>query len=324
MIMKLKHFVVSLLITCGTVNSAELPLDAYASRVEMRPFNSLTLTDEQFLSGDKNGPAVTLAGELRFPRESPPGKLPAVIIMHGSGGINAANQSWAYEFNQAGIASFVVDSFSGRGLTQVSTDQAKLGRFAGVLDAFKAYEVLASHPRVDANRIALIGTSRGGTAVIYTAMRRFQKTWAPNFRALVTFPLYPSCFDRLDQDEDISMPIYAFHGEIDDYASKEQCKAWLKRLDSAGKSVKSIEYKNAPHSFDSLLGSKTPVASKGSQSTSQCHIVEKSGALINTDENKPFSYGDKCVSYDPKTGYEANAANAVHKAVMDELKVLFR
>jgi len=143
------------------------------------------------LSGDKNGLAVTIAGELRFPRTSSANKLPVVIIIHGSGGINSASQSWAYELNQAGIASFVVDSFSGRGLTQVSTDQGKLGRFAGVLDSFRAYEELSRHPRIDPNRVALIGTSRGGTAVIYTAMRRFQKTWSPQFKALATFPLYP-------------------------------------------------------------------------------------------------------------------------------------
>ena len=73
--------------------------------------------------------------------------------------------------------------------------------------------------------------------MIYTAMCRFQTTWSPQFNALATFPLYPSCFDKLDQDEDITIPINAPHGEIDDYASKEQCVVWLKRLDAAGKSV---------------------------------------------------------------------------------------
>jgi len=319
-----KSIFLTLLIVSGTVKSQDLPLDAYASRLEIKTFNSLTLSDDQFLQGDAKGPTVTLAGELRFPREAGPGKLPAVIILHGSGGINSANQSWAYEFNKAGIASFVVDSFSGRGLTQVSNDQGKLGRFAGVLDSFRAYEELAKHPRIDANRIALIGTSRGGTAVIYTAMRRFQKTWSPQFRAVATFPLYPSCFDQLDQDEDITMPIRAFHGAIDDYASKEQCKAWLKRLEKAGKAVSSVEYQNAPHSFDNLLGTKAPVVSKGAQTTSQCHISERSGILINTDENKPFSYSDKCVTYDPHTGFEPTAAKAVHQAVIEELKVLFK
>jgi len=319
-----KTCLLSLLILNGITHAAEIEIDSFASRVEIRPFTSLTLSDEQFLRGDKSGPAVTLAGELRFPRESSRGKLPAVIIMHGSGGINAANQSWAYELNKAGLASFVVDSFSGRNLTQVASDQAKLGRFAGVLDAFRAYEELTRHTKIDANRIALIGTSRGGTAVIYTAMSRFQKTWSPEFHALATFPLYPSCFDKLDQDEDISMPIHAFHGDIDDYASKEQCKAWLSRLDKAGKSVTSVEYKNAPHSFDNLLGSTSPVVSKGAQSTSQCHISEISGTLVNTDENKLFSYADKCVTYGPKTGYEPNATHSVHKAVIEELRVLFK
>ncbi len=312
------------LVLATSAGATELSLDAYASRVEIRPFNSLTLSDDQFLKGDKAGPSVTLAGELRFPRVTATNKVPVVIIMHGSGGINSANQSWVFELNQAGIATFVVDSFSGRGLTQVSTDQAKLGRFAGVLDAFRAYEELSRHPRIDENRVALIGTSRGGTAVIYTAMRRFQKIWSPQFKALATFPLYPSCFDRLDEDEDTTMHIHAFHGEIDDYASKEQCKSWLQRLDRAGRPTKSTEYKNAPHSFDNLLSSTQPAVSQGSQSTSQCHIIEKSGTLIHAETQKPFTYSDSCVTYDPKTGYEPAAAQAVHKAVLDELKVLLK
>jgi len=307
-----------------TSHAAEITLDSFASRVEIRTFTSLSLSDEQFLRGDPKGLSVTLAGELRLPRQNSSGKLPAVVIMHGSGGINAASQSWAYELNHAGFATFMVDSFSGRGLTQVSTDQAKLGRFAGVLDAFRAVEELSRHPRIDPERIALIGTSRGGTAVVYTAMRRFQQTWSPRFKALATFPLYPSCFDRLDQDEDTTVPIHAFHGEIDDYASKEQCKDWFKRLESAGRVVTSVEYKNAPHSFDNVLGSTTPVASTGAQSTSQCHIAEQSNVLFNLEESKPFSYQDRCVTYNPKTGYEPSATAAVHQAVLSALKKLLK
>jgi hypothetical protein len=37
-------------------------LNDLAARTELRPFESLTLTDQQFLIGDKNGKAVTLAG----------------------------------------------------------------------------------------------------------------------------------------------------------------------------------------------------------------------------------------------------------------------
>jgi len=98
----------------------------------------------------------------------------------------------------------------------------------------------------------------------------------------------------------------------------------LKRLDAAGREVSSVEYKKAPHSFDNLLSSTTPAVSKGSQTTSQCNISEKAGVLINTDTGKPFIYSDKCVTYDPSTGYEPTAAAAVHNAVLERLKALLR
>ena len=295
-----------------------VPKSAYASRIELRSFPSLTLSDDQFLKGDNSGPAVQITGELRLP-ESKTAKLPTVIIMHGSGGISPANQSWVYLLNQAGYATFLVDSFSARGLIQVSTDQAKLGRFAGVLDSFRAYEDMARHPRVDPNRIALLGTSRGGTAVIYTAMRRFQAQWSPNFKAVATYPLYPSCFDQLDRDEDISMPIVTFHGGADDYASREACKAWINRLIAKGKPATYTEFPNASHSYDNPLGGTQPVVSKGAQSTRLCHIAERSGMLINTDENKLFSYTDRCVTTDPSVGSDPGATQATYRMVLDSL-----
>ena len=46
--------------------------------------------------------------------------------------------------NEMGIASFRVDSFSGRGLTGVSANQAMLGRFKMILDAYRAQNVLSA------------------------------------------------------------------------------------------------------------------------------------------------------------------------------------
>src|SRR5882672_9212270 len=59
-----------------------------AARIELRPIETLTLTDQQFLTGDKNGKAVTIAGELRIPR-GVNGRMPAVVLLHGSGGLQA-------------------------------------------------------------------------------------------------------------------------------------------------------------------------------------------------------------------------------------------
>ena len=84
-------------------------------RFEIRSVETVTLKTQQFLIGDKNGSPAMLAGELRIPR---PGtdKLSAVILIHGSGGIGSAYDRWAQEINSVGVAVFILDSFSGRGI----------------------------------------------------------------------------------------------------------------------------------------------------------------------------------------------------------------
>src|SRR3954468_10195705 len=110
-----------------------------AARTEVRPIETLTLSDQQFLTGDKSAAkAAVIAGELRLPQGAS-GRLPAVVLMHGSGGAGAREEFWSKLFNEMGIASFVVDSFSGRGLTSVSASQALLGRFNMILDAYRAH-----------------------------------------------------------------------------------------------------------------------------------------------------------------------------------------
>ncbi|HEY2923106.1 MAG TPA: hypothetical protein VGK77_29360 [Candidatus Binatia bacterium] len=46
---------------------ADPSLKDLAARTELRAIETLTLTDQQFLTGDKSGKAVTIAGQLRFP-----------------------------------------------------------------------------------------------------------------------------------------------------------------------------------------------------------------------------------------------------------------
>jgi len=100
---------------------ADPSLKDLAARTEVRAIETLTLTDQQFLTGDKNGKTVMIAGQLRFPQGAP-GRLPAIILQHGSGGVNGGHELWAKTFNEMGIASLLVDSFSGRGLTSTSTN----------------------------------------------------------------------------------------------------------------------------------------------------------------------------------------------------------
>ena len=304
---------------------AEAAVTDLAARTELRAIDTLTITDQQFLTGDKNGKSVSIAGELRFPQGSPSGKLPAVILLHGSGGINGGNELWAKEFNEMGIASLLLDSFSGRGLVSTSTDQALLGRLNMILDAYRAFDALAAHPRIDAARIAVIGFSRGGQSALYSSLRRFQQMWNPKAVFAAHIPLYASCSTTFIDDTDVTGPIRQHHGAADDYVPVAPCRPYFERLRAAGRDVALTEYPDAHHAYDNPLGPKTPTVAKGSQSVRACTLKEEApGKIINVATGEPFTYKDPCVQADPHLGYNEAAATATRKAVKEFLRTTFK
>jgi len=78
---------------------------SWPGRIEILLVRSQTLPLDAFLRGDKNRPEVLLGGELRLPFGTS-GRVPAVILIHGSGGIGAGSDMWAHILNEAGIAAF--------------------------------------------------------------------------------------------------------------------------------------------------------------------------------------------------------------------------
>ena len=304
---------------------AEPSLKDLAARTEVRAIETLTLTDQQFLTGDKNGKAVTIAGQLRFPQGAS-GRLPVVMLQHGSGGSNARDELWAKTFNEMGIASFLIDSFSGRGLVSTSTNQALLGRLNMILDAYRGFDVLAAHPRIDPARIVVMGFSRGGQSTLYASMKRFQQMWNPRAAFAVYIPLYASCNTTLIGDTDLSpAPIRQFHGAADDYVPVAPCRAYFERLRAAGRDVQLTEYPDAHHGYDNPLGNKTPTVAKGAQSVRACKLKEEPlGTIINAETGQPFTYKDPCVQTDPHAGYNEAASNATRTAVKDFVQLVFK
>jgi hypothetical protein len=62
-------FSISLAATVLGVLLATVPEPTYAQmRFEIRPVETITLSTQQFLTGDKNGKPAILAGELRIPK----------------------------------------------------------------------------------------------------------------------------------------------------------------------------------------------------------------------------------------------------------------
>ena len=291
------------------------PMD-FAARTELHLIDTLTLSDAQFLTGDANAKATRTAGELRIPGGS--GRLPLVLLQHGSGGMGANVEMWARTFNAIGIATFALDGFTGRGLTQVSSDQALLGRLNFILDIYRALDVAAKHPRVDPQRVVLMGFSRGGQAALYASLKRFHQMWNRSGIAFAAYvSLYPDCATTFVGDTDVAdRPIRIFGGTPDDYNPIALCKAYVERFRAAGRDVQLTEYPNAPHSFDNPLGAQPAAVSPQSQSVRACAIREESaGVLINAATKEPFTYKDACVERGPHIGHDPDATRQVREAV---------
>jgi dienelactone hydrolase len=295
--------------------SSELP-----ARIEVIPFESMTLSDAQFLVGEKGIP-ISIAGVLQFPRGKA-AKVPAVIVLHGSGGMNAGYELWSRQLNQIGVATFLVDSFSARGLSNVNASQASLGRLNELMDGYRALDLLSKHPRIDPSRIALLGFSRGGQSTLYAGLSRFNALWNKSgveFAAYI--PFYPDCSTSyIDDTKRSSKATLVIGGTPDDYNPVSRCKEYAQRLKDSGVDLPILELPNAQHGFDSLAWDTTPMVVPNGQSTRNCHIVEKEpGSLVNTDTDQPFSYQDQCVQLNPHVAYDPEAAGTARKAVTELL-----
>ena len=294
---------------------------AQIARLELHMMQTQSPTDQEFLTGRKDAKPVIITGELRIPR---PGtdRLPAVVLLHGSGGASGLQDNWAREFNALGIATLIVDSFTGRGIVSTGNDQDQLSRLAMVLDAYRALELLAKHPRIDSARVMVMGWSRGGGAAHWSALKRFSAMHGPGgglgFAGYIA--LYPTCNRVFIEGLDVvDKPIRIFHGAADDYVPIAGCRAYVDRLRKAGKDVSLTEYPDAHHIFDNPA-LKNPLKLPQAQTTRRCPPLEEAqdGRIINSQTKQPFTYaGDPCVERGTTVAYDTQAHAEALKAIKE-------
>ena len=294
---------------------------SWPTRIEIQPFRSITLTADQFLRGDKAaGKEVWLAGELRIP-PSAPAKVPAVILIHGSGGISSGPESWARDLNAMGIAAYILDAFAGRGIVSTVEDQNQLHSLAMMVDAYRALDVLAANPRIKADKIAVMGFSKGAVAAVYSAMDRFRGMYGGGNRFAAHLGFYTPCNTTYDGDTKVSpVPLRLYHGIVDDYVSIGPCRDYVARLKQAGADAELAEYPDSQHGFDSPTAPPL-VAVATAQSTRNCLVKESaSGQLLNAATSAPFNMADPCVATGAHVGGNQEQGALARKAVRAFLK----
>ncbi len=211
-----------------------------------RAFSAATTIN--FTSLDKSHP-FKVSGTLYLPEKNP-GPCPAVVMVHGTSGINSVGTFYRDSILQAGIAVFEVDF--------------KTGIFTGTRDrplpdtlvamGFAALKELRKLPAIDPNRIGIMGFSMGGHLTVTTAFEANRKLWMGEEKGFaVHAAFYPVCKPFLRQ-ADCKMtgaPMIIFYGTEDAYGDGKYIPEFKRLLlEKYGFDVTTVEYAGAHHGFN--------------------------------------------------------------------------
>jgi dienelactone hydrolase len=284
---------------------------------EIVHFESLTFPGQRytpFMPPPEVGNPVTIFGILRVPAGA--ARVPAVILAHGCGGISGAEQYWARRLISHDVATFVVNSFSGREISSICSGRPALNMASVLTDVYRAATLLAAHPRIDAARIAVMG---------FSCHPRFQQRYgAGSPRIAAHLALYPaSCYIRLaDEDRIGDAPIRIFQGTADDLTPIAPCRNYVGRLRAMGKDAALFEYSGARHGFDDAAAtSRDPV---GTMNTSRCTLVERDGTIVDAETGELAGPDSACVTRGGTIGHSPEARQRAAEDVQNFLGALFR
>lgn len=199
-----------------------------------------------------------LSASPTSPRTPAPG-LPAVVIVHGTGGVDAKAALYAQALNAAGIATLEIDLWSPRGLAGGWDGRPKHVKET-LPDAFGALDYLAAQPRIDGQRIGIMGFSWGGVVSMLAADRSYAEEFSPSRRRFAAHvPFYPICFayNRVPgyPFRDLTgAPVYILTGADDKYDDDAtMCEKLADSLPAPQRAAVKVKvYPEAEHGFNNL------------------------------------------------------------------------
>ena len=218
------------------------------------------------------GAPVRIAALLFRPAGPADARRAAVVALHGCGGmystlrsrrndLSMRHQAMAELLVGEGYIVLFPDSFRVRGRDEICTVENSRRTITQVnrrLDTQGALAYLQARADVAPDRVAVLGWSHGGSAVLaaLNARQPGVAAWLgrvppqPYFRAGVAF--YPGCIDSLQRKNGyaIAAPLRLFIGGSDDWTAPRPCIDLAARLNDLGEPVKITVYPDTYHGFD--------------------------------------------------------------------------
>ncbi|RUM26240.1 dienelactone hydrolase family protein [Rhizobium vallis] len=207
--------------------------------VKLSPFRIRKANEQGEILPQPQG--TPLLGYLSRPQGS--GPFPAIVVMHGCEGMRLSIKDlWPKRLVSWGYVVLVVDSLTTRNIKD--TCQSYLPD--RVFDAYGALNFLSKQGFVDAQRVALMGFSVGGTATLEgTKVEGNEQLMDRKFKAAVAY--YPACAGN---QGDATVPILILSGDRDNWSPADPCKKRLANLSDNSPPIELDIYKGVYHDFD--------------------------------------------------------------------------
>jgi len=198
----------------------------------------------------------------------PAARVGAVVILHGSSGIDSRGDFYARALNDAGLATLEVDMWGARNVVGLANRPAL--PILNYPDAFAALAWLSQHDAVDPARIGVIGFSWGAVVSLATAEQAYAGMFGGGLRFAAHVANYPTCYGANNAAIPVLLPnlekgaqflyptgapILVQIGTEDDYDNgAEACLALAEMINSTQGEVMTVNvYEGAAHAFDRLL-----------------------------------------------------------------------
>ena len=187
------------------------------------------------------------------------GDRPTLVLLHGCGGpygrqgpLSERLRDYAALLNAEGWHALVLDSFSTRGVQQICTQKMATRTITQVqrrLDILGALQWLAVQPGVDGARLALLGWSNGGSAVLAATNLRHPLVAAATVRPRAAVAFYPGCEAEQKRGYRPSTALLMQVGAADDWTPAAPCEALAS--EAAPPQPQIDVYPGAHHGFES-------------------------------------------------------------------------
>lgn len=194
---------------------------------------------------------------------------PAVLIVHGSSGVDARGDFHEQALHEAGFATLQIDMWEARGVTDLSNrPQVPLYTYP---DVFNALAFLSARPEVDPARIGVLGFSWGGVMALGSSEKLYARLFGGGRQFKAHVAHYPVCYGANNADilaafgvtpalagtqylHPTGAPVLIQIGTRDGYDnSAAPCQALAELVNRGSRPLQVAVYPDAYHAWDRLM-----------------------------------------------------------------------